>query len=237
MVDNLLRQRQRRLGDYHLRRPNDADADHDGDHDGDLYDDADGHGHHDRDPHDDADPHHDSDADGDADSHGDRHRDRDRDPDGDGHDRDHADLYHDALGYADYNPDADANRGTAARPQRGHGHPPATRPRLGPLGWTPACASTSKWGPTWRAAAPSSSRKRAAGCWRPGGPTRVGRTAAGFGTSTSAIPSVHVQVFFVKGDGSPPIEMTILNPAPGTNYGWLTRGKCHALEVAWPGEG
>ena len=48
-------------------------------------------------------------------------------------------------------------------------------------------------------------------------------------------PSVYVQVFFVSGDGSPPIEMTILNPAPGTTYGWLTRGKCHALEVAWPG--
>lgn len=47
-------------------------------------------------------------------------------------------------------------------------------------------------------------------------------------------PSVHVQVFFVKGDGSPPIEMTILNPAPDSTYGWLTRGRCHALEVAWP---
>lgn len=47
--------------------------------------------------------------------------------------------------------------------------------------------------------------------------------------------SVYVQVFFVKGDGSPPVEMTILNPAPGTSYGWVTRGKCHALEVAWPG--
>ena len=46
--------------------------------------------------------------------------------------------------------------------------------------------------------------------------------------------AVHVQVFFVKGDGSPPIEMTILNPAPNTSYGWLGRGICHALEVAWP---
>ncbi len=47
--------------------------------------------------------------------------------------------------------------------------------------------------------------------------------------------SVYVQVFFIKGDGSEPVEMTILNPAPGTSYGWLTRGRCHALEVAWPG--
>lgn len=46
--------------------------------------------------------------------------------------------------------------------------------------------------------------------------------------------AVHVQVFFVKGDGSPPIEMTILNPAPGTSYGWVSRGMCHAIEVAWP---
>ena len=29
--------------------------------------------------------------------------------------------------------------------------------------------------------------------------------------------------------------MTILNPAPGTTYGWLARGLCHALEVSWPG--
>ncbi len=47
--------------------------------------------------------------------------------------------------------------------------------------------------------------------------------------------SVYVQVFFVKGDGSPPLEMTILNPAPGTTYGWMTRGRCHALEVEFPG--
>ena len=48
-------------------------------------------------------------------------------------------------------------------------------------------------------------------------------------------PAVYVQVFFVKGDGSPPVELTILNPAPDTTYGWLARGQCHALEVAWPG--
>jgi len=46
--------------------------------------------------------------------------------------------------------------------------------------------------------------------------------------------AVYVQVFFVKGDGSE-IEMKILNPAPGTPYGWLARGQCHAIEVAWPG--
>lgn len=46
--------------------------------------------------------------------------------------------------------------------------------------------------------------------------------------------SVYVQVFFIKGDGSDPVEMTIVNPAPGTTYGWLTRGRCHALEVEFP---
>jgi hypothetical protein len=46
--------------------------------------------------------------------------------------------------------------------------------------------------------------------------------------------AVYVQVFFVRGDGSPPVEMRILNPAPDTSYGWLARGMCHALEVAWP---
>lgn len=46
-------------------------------------------------------------------------------------------------------------------------------------------------------------------------------------------PAVYVQVIFVKGDGTE-IEMQILNPAPGTPYGWLARGQCHALEVAWP---
>lgn len=46
-------------------------------------------------------------------------------------------------------------------------------------------------------------------------------------------PAVYVQVIFVKGDGTE-IEMRILNPAPDTPYGWLARGQCHALEVAWP---
>jgi hypothetical protein len=30
--------------------------------------------------------------------------------------------------------------------------------------------------------------------------------------------------------------MKILNPAPGTPYGWMARGVCHAIEVAWPDE-
>jgi citrate lyase gamma subunit len=46
-------------------------------------------------------------------------------------------------------------------------------------------------------------------------------------------PAVYVQVIFVKGDGTE-IEMKILNPAPDTSFGWLARGQCHAIEVAWP---
>lgn len=46
--------------------------------------------------------------------------------------------------------------------------------------------------------------------------------------------AVHVEVYFVPSDGSEHIRMNILNPAPGTPYGWLSSGMCHALEVGWP---
>lgn len=46
--------------------------------------------------------------------------------------------------------------------------------------------------------------------------------------------SVYVEVWYVPDDGGDPIRMDIHNPAPGTNYGWLSRGQCHALEVGWP---
>lgn len=45
--------------------------------------------------------------------------------------------------------------------------------------------------------------------------------------------AVYVQVFYEAGDGTT-TEMAILNPAPGTSFGWLSRGICHALEVGWP---
>ena len=47
-------------------------------------------------------------------------------------------------------------------------------------------------------------------------------------------PSVYVEVWFTPVGGGNPLKMVILNPAPDTNLGWLTRGACHALEVAWP---
>ncbi len=47
-------------------------------------------------------------------------------------------------------------------------------------------------------------------------------------------PSVYVQVLYYSGPDTTPVVMKILNPAPGTEYGWLSRGMCHAIEVGWP---
>jgi cell division septation protein DedD len=46
--------------------------------------------------------------------------------------------------------------------------------------------------------------------------------------------NVFVRVLYYHGPGAEPVELKILNPAPGTPYGWMSRGLCHALEVAWP---
>jgi hypothetical protein len=45
--------------------------------------------------------------------------------------------------------------------------------------------------------------------------------------------NVYIEVFFVPADGSGRQLMEIVNPSPGTRYGWLARGICHALEVGW----
>lgn len=50
-----------------------------------------------------------------------------------------------------------------------------------------------------------------------------------------AFTSVHVRVlFYPKWGGGSPIQMDVVNPAPGTNYGWLTRGLCHSVEIQYP---
>lgn len=47
--------------------------------------------------------------------------------------------------------------------------------------------------------------------------------------------SVHVRVvFYPKYGGGSPIQMEIVNPAPGTAYGWLVQGACHSLEIQYP---
>lgn len=47
-------------------------------------------------------------------------------------------------------------------------------------------------------------------------------------------PAVYVEVLYYHGPGADPVRLNILNPAPGTDVGWLARGMCHALEVGWP---
>ncbi len=46
--------------------------------------------------------------------------------------------------------------------------------------------------------------------------------------------AVYVNVFYHPADGSASVTMAIHNPAPGTQYGWVARGMCHAVEVGWP---
>ena len=46
--------------------------------------------------------------------------------------------------------------------------------------------------------------------------------------------SMHVQVLYYPGPDTEPTVMKILNPAPDTEYGWVSDGMAHALEVAWP---
>ncbi len=43
-----------------------------------------------------------------------------------------------------------------------------------------------------------------------------------------------VQVLYYPGPDTEPTMMRILNPAPGTDMGWLGKGMAHALEIAWP---
>ena len=47
-------------------------------------------------------------------------------------------------------------------------------------------------------------------------------------------PAVYVEVLYYSGPGVAPVRLTMWNPAPDTEAGWLGRGMCHALEVGWP---
>ncbi len=46
--------------------------------------------------------------------------------------------------------------------------------------------------------------------------------------------SVYVQVLYYPGPDTEPTELRLLNPIPGKDYSWASRGTAHALEVAWP---
>jgi hypothetical protein len=98
---------------------------------------------------------------------------------------------------------------------------------------TPVCASILSWAGTWRARVCTSCGKSAGASYSAGSPPPAGKTAAGWTALTFSHSSVYVEVFFYPGDGRV-IKMEIVNPAPGTEYGWLSRGMCHAIEVAWP---
>jgi hypothetical protein len=54
--------------------------------------------------------------------------------------------------------------------------------------------------------------------------------------SISNLPrkAVWVEVLYYPGPNTAPTKMRILNHAPGTEYGWVSQGVAHALEVAWP---
>jgi hypothetical protein len=45
---------------------------------------------------------------------------------------------------------------------------------------------------------------------------------------------VHILVFFYPAVGGGPIQLEILNPAPGLSYGWLANDLCHAIEIQFP---
>jgi len=47
-------------------------------------------------------------------------------------------------------------------------------------------------------------------------------------------PEVWVEVFFYPFGNEPAVKMHIVNPAPGTEYGWLARGMCHSVEIEFP---
>lgn len=46
--------------------------------------------------------------------------------------------------------------------------------------------------------------------------------------------AVYVRVLYQAAGNVDPVEMLVVNPAPGTAYGWVARGMCHAVEVGWP---
>ena len=49
-----------------------------------------------------------------------------------------------------------------------------------------------------------------------------------------ASETIHVQALYYPGPDTKPTKMKIVNHAPGSAYGWVSRGTAHAIEVAWP---
>ncbi len=74
----------------------------------------------------------------------------------------------------------------------------------------------------------------------PGGDTLASWSAHNGATDSGWInveitrKTVWVEVVYYPGPNAAPTVMRILNPAPGTAYGWVSQGMAHAIEVAWP---
>lgn len=74
----------------------------------------------------------------------------------------------------------------------------------------------------------------------PGGDELASWSAYGGATDSGWInveitrKTVWVEVVYYPGPNTAPTVMRILNPAPGTAYGWVSQGMSHAIEVAWP---
>ena len=49
-----------------------------------------------------------------------------------------------------------------------------------------------------------------------------------------SFPKSWVEVYFYPFGNEPAVKMDIVNPAPGTEYGWLVRGMCHSIEIEFP---
>lgn len=49
-----------------------------------------------------------------------------------------------------------------------------------------------------------------------------------------AFPESWVEIYFYPGGDEPAVKLNIVNPAPGTEYGWLARGMCHSIEIEFP---
>ena len=63
---------------------------------------------------------------------------------------------------------------------------------------------------------------------------RSGATDSGWINVEIDRKTVWVEVIYYPGPNAAGTAMRILNPAPGTAYGWVSQGVAHAIEVAWP---
>ncbi|MCB0037415.1 MAG: hypothetical protein KDE51_25465, partial [Anaerolineales bacterium] len=55
--------------------------------------------------------------------------------------------------------------------------------------------------------------------------------------NTSVATSSWVEVFFYPAGKAIATRLEIVNPAPGTSFGWIANGMCHAVELQFPESG